>query len=87
MASVARLFDKKLVFEDDRTAAYALPDIIDNLFASILPEPVTMSTYGLTKEQAPKLADFIYENYQGDMGNYLKVPTREDIHYLVEQSM
>jgi len=87
LANIARLFNKKLYEINDNQAAYALPYEIDKIFETILPERVTMRTYGLTDEQAPKLAEFIYENYKGDMGNYVRVPTREDIMLMIEQSM
>lgn len=86
-ATIARLFDRSLTAADDWAAAFALPDLLDSLFQRILGERVTMSGYGLRPEQAAPFADFIFENYQGDMGNYCKVPTREDIHYLVGQCM
>jgi len=86
LATIARLFDRKLLTADDNTAAFALPDLLDGLFERILGERVSMRTYGLKEEQFASFADFIFENYQGDMGNYCKVPTREDIHYLVRQS-
>ena len=85
-ASIARLFDKHLLAADDKTAADALPELIDSLFTRILGERVTMRTYGLQSDQLPCFADFIYENYKGDMSNYCKVPSREDIHFLVRQS-
>ena len=87
LATIARLFNKRLCELNDNQAAYALPNEVDKLFEKLLPERVSMMTYGLTKEKAPELAEFIYENYQGDLSNYIKLASREDIHLLVDQSM
>ncbi|MDY3618635.1 iron-containing alcohol dehydrogenase [Agathobaculum sp.] len=84
LAAVARVFDRALP-EDDRAAAHALPDLLNRLFERILGGRVTMRTYGLTEAQQEPFSAFIYENYQGDMGNYVKVPTLNDIRFLVRQ--
>ncbi len=86
-ARIARLFDRELQSADDVTAALALPDALDRLFERILPEKITMKTYGMDESRAEEFADFIFDNYQGDMANYMKKPTREDIRMLVRASM
>ena len=42
---------------------------------------------GLQLAQEKEFADFIFENYQGDMSNYVRIPTREDVHELVHACM
>lgn len=86
LAAIAHLFDPSLRLTTNSKAAQALPDLLDQLFERILGERVTMKSCGLREDQLESFADFIYENYQGDMGNYCKKPTREDVHILVRQS-
>ena len=86
-ARIARLFNKDLLLVDDETAALALPDEIDKLFARILPEKITMSTYGMDPDRIEEFADFIYDNYQGDLKNNLKSPSREDIRTIIKECM
>lgn len=87
LARIARLFDHSLSGKTEEQAAAALPDILDSLFERILGARVTMQTYGLQPAQEKEFADFIFENYQGDMSNYVRIPTREDVHALVHACM
>ena len=87
LARIVRLFNHSLFGKTEEQAAVALPDILDSLFERILGARVTMQTYGLQLAQEKEFADFIFENYQGDMSNYVRIPTREDVHELVHACM
>ncbi|MEZ4357914.1 MAG: iron-containing alcohol dehydrogenase [Eubacteriales bacterium] len=87
LAKIAELFDRSLICKSTEEKARRLPDILSDLFEDILGQKVTMGTYGLKQEETDSFAEFIFNSYQGDFKNYLKMPTKEDISYLIKQCM
>ena len=83
-AELARIISPDLISSPDPAAAAALPDLVDALFQRILGnQPVTLRTYGMPEARAREFSDFIFDNYQGDMQNYLRVPTREELYQII----
>lgn len=87
LAKIAELFDRSLITQSIEEKAMRLPDILSNLFEGILGKRVTMSSYGLKQEEVDGFADFIFKSYQGDFKNYIKMPIKEDILYLIKECM
>lgn len=48
---------------------------------------VTMKTYGMDENRADEFAEFIFNNYQKDMGNYLRVPTLEELKQIIHECL
>lgn len=87
LAKVAELFDRALISKPIEEKAMRLPGILSNLFKDILGQRVTMGSYGLKQEEVKGFAEFIYKSYQGDFKNYLKIPSKEDVLFLVKQCL
>lgn len=68
----------------DVEAAEALPDIVDRLFFRIMGnQRITMKTYGMKESNVDEFAAFIFDNYQNDMSNYLRIPTQEELKGII----
>ena len=83
-AQISRAISPELSAASDSVAANALPDLIDDLFQRIMGnQRVTMKTYGMDASRADEFASFIFDNYQNDMRNYLRVPTKEELREII----
>lgn len=87
-AEIARVMDPKLSAVSDEEAAKALPEIVDALFVRIMGnQRVTMKTYGMDETRADEFATFIFNNYQGDMSNYPRVPTLDELKQIIQECL
>ena len=83
-AQISRVISPNLCAASEVEAANALPDLIDNLFQRIMGnQRVTMKTYGMDASRAEEFASFIFDNYQNDMSNYLRIPTRKELQDII----
>ena len=65
-----------------------LPEIVDALFVRIMGnQKVTMKTYGMDENRADEFATFIFNNYQGDMSNYPRVPTLDELKQIIQECL
>ena len=87
MAKVACIFDKSLIGQDEDKQAYALPDILDNLFAKMMDKKVTMKSYGLTEDKIEKVADLALTNFNGDVSRHPKLASKEDLIEIITKCM
>jgi len=83
-AEITRVIRPDMAGASDEAAANALPEIVDELFLRIMGnQKVTMKTYGMDENRSDEFATFIFNNYQGDMSNYLRVPTLEELKQII----
>ena len=86
-AEVACMFDPSLKTLTEEEQAYALPDILDNLFTKIAGEKMTMTKYGMTEEKIPAVVDMAFHNYKGDLSRHPRVPTEEELTELIRKCL
>jgi len=83
-AELARILEPKMHTVSDKQAAKEFPDLIDKLFLRVMGNRrVTMRTYGMDESRADEFAEFIFNNYQKDMDNYLRKPTLEELKQII----
>ena len=88
LADVARMFRPQLAQVSDEEAAGELPNLVEELFCRILNgQDVNMRTYGMTEDRIDEFSDFVFDNYQKDIGNYLRMPTRQELHELIRSCL
>ena len=83
-SKIAKAIYPELSRATDVEAAEALPDIVDRLFFRIMGnQRITMKTYGMKESNVDEFAAFIFDNYQNDMSNYLRIPTQEELKGII----
>lgn len=86
-ADVACIFKPELEGKSVKEQAQALPDILEELFGVIMGKKLTMADYGLTADKVEAVADMALKQYNGDVSRHPKVATRDDLIYLINQSL
>lgn len=87
-AKVAELFDESIKGLSNAEKAAKLPGYIEKLFTKIMGgKPITMSSYGMTEENLPKLVDLVMDFYYGDALLNPKQPTKEDVYEVAKASL
>jgi len=87
-ARVACILKPELAVLPQTEQAAALPDVLDALFAEILPQKVRMRDFGLTEDRLEEYLDILYASgncYGQD--NYPVRLEREDIRTIVKQCL
>ena len=87
MARVACIFDESLKDKTVDEQAYALPDILDNLFNEIIGTKLTMKDYGLTPDRVEDVVNMAMTNYNGDISRHPKVATKQDLIDIINKCM
>lgn len=87
LARVACMFDESLKSKSIDEQAYALPDILNNLFDEIIGSKLTMRDYGLTPERVMDVVDMAMTNYSGDISRHPKLASKQDLIDIINKCM
>ena len=86
-AETACILKPELAGLSEEEQAYALPDILEDLFGRIIGEKLTMASYGLTEDRIADVVSMAFTSYSGDLSRSPRVPSEEELTELIRSCL
>lgn len=87
LAITAEILDPSINNLSLKDKASCLPDIMEKLFTEIIGERATFKKYGIKRNEISAIADLVIESFSFDLNKHPKIPNRDDLIYLIQESM